>query len=163
VALAPALVRIDLARAARPAGWGHERSGLVIRRGGALSARFVVPHAGRWQVWLEGQFMPSLELAIDGMRAASIEGQLGGNSLVPDTAAPVTLGLAAGTHRLTLRRGGFTLAPGNGGAAVLDGILIAAAGTPARQTRTIGSAASARALCREPLAWVESLPRAPRL
>ena len=162
VALSPALVRVDLARVAHPARWGHERSGLVIERGGALSAPFVLPHAGGWEVWLEGQFMPSIELAVDGARVGSIGGQLAGNSLVPDTAAPLALHLAAGAHRLTLRRGGFTLAPGNGGAAVLDGIVLAAAGTRARRTRMIDSPAAARAMCGEPLAWVESLPLAPR-
>jgi hypothetical protein len=157
-ALPPELLSVDLGRAAYPAHWAHERSRLVIGRGGHLSASFTVPRAGVWKLWLQGQFMPPISLAIDKKSVGKIAGQLGGNSLVPDTSAALSLSLDAGTHRLTLARGGFTLAPGNGGAAVLDRIFLTPAGTPARTIRTVTSAAAARSLCRSPLQWVELLP-----
>ena len=47
-----------------------------------------------------------------------------GNSLVQGSAPPVSVSLGAGEHTLTLARGGFTLAPGNGGAAVVSAIFL---------------------------------------
>ena len=68
-----------------------------------------MPHAGVWDVWLEGQIMPTITLSVDGHRLTSIGAQLGGNSVVLNTMAPVPVSLSAGRHRLSLSRGGFTL------------------------------------------------------
>ena len=91
---------------------------------GRLSAEFAVPAAGVWDVWLEGQIMPAVKVALDGHPVASIGSQLGGNSLVPNTLTPLAVSLSAGRHRLSVTRGGFTLAPGDGGAVVLFGIFL---------------------------------------
>ncbi|HEX8714853.1 MAG TPA: hypothetical protein VF706_04715, partial [Solirubrobacteraceae bacterium] len=92
---------------------------------GELSARFALARGGAWTLWLQGQFMPRVTVAVDGRRVATIAGQLAGNSLVPDTASPpIALRLAAGDHVLTVARGGFSLAPGNGGSAVLAGAFL---------------------------------------
>jgi hypothetical protein len=72
--------------------------------------------------------MPRVGVAVDGRQLASIAGQLAGNSLVPDTATPIRVRLAAGAHVLTVTRAGFSLAPGNGSAAVLASAFL----TPAR-------------------------------
>lgn len=153
--LAPELVRIRLRPGAHPRGWGRERRGFAMRRAGLLSRRFVLPHAGVWRLWLQGQFMPRVDVDVDGHRLASIEGQLAGNSLVPDTARPVTVRLSAGRHRLTIARAGFSLAPGNGGSAVLDSIFLTPAGAPARTLRTLTSSTGARSLCAERYQSVE--------
>jgi len=132
----PRIVRVRLGRAAHPGGWGREGAGWAMQHPGTLRARFVLPRAGRWQLWLRGQFMPAIEVALDGRRLARIEGELSGNSLVPDPVSPATPALAAGPHRLAVTRLGFSLAPGNGGAAVLESAYLV---VPLARTRAPGA------------------------
>ena len=56
---------------------------------GRLSARVHIPPRGAWDVWVQGQLMPSVKLNLDGRPLASIAGQLSGNSLVPNTVPPI--------------------------------------------------------------------------
>ncbi len=154
-ALAPGLVRVRLAHVSRPRGWGRERKGFAMRRAGRVSLRFTLPHAGMWDIWLQGQFMPRIGVGVDGRALAALQGQLAGNSLVPDTATPIRVRLAAGGHRLTVTRAGFSLAPGNGGAAVLAGVLLTPAGMPARALRALPGAGGSRALCARAYQWIE--------
>jgi hypothetical protein len=154
-ALAPQLVHVSLHSASRPAGWGHQRNGFAMRRAGTLSARFQLPRGGGWELWLQGQFMPEVRVSVDGHPRATIAGQLAGNSLVPDTATPIRVRLSAGAHSVSVTRAGFSLAPGSGGSAVLDGIFLTRAGTPARTLRTLPPAGDARSLCAHRYAWIE--------
>jgi hypothetical protein len=156
---APVLARVSLAAAAHPPGWGNQRGGLVMSRPGTLRAAFSVPRAGVWQLWLQGQLMPPIALSIDGRRVGSVSGQLDGNSLVPDTISARSLPLAAGRHRIALTRGGFTLAPGNAGSAVLDAIFLTPGDEPARTLHQV-PAARWRALCGGQYAWIEALSAA---
>jgi hypothetical protein len=151
----PTLVRIPLAGAAYPKGWGHERQGLVMRRAGRLSATFSLPFGGTWNVWLQGQIMPTVRVGVDGRSLGSIGGQLGGNSLVADTMTPLPVSLAAGPHRLSVARGGLSLAPGDGGSAVLDAIFLAPAAVPARQLLRVAPGGAWRSLCGHADAWIE--------
>jgi hypothetical protein len=153
LAEAPPLVRVRLGRARHPRDWGHERSGLVMNHPGTLAASLRIPRAGRWQVWLRGQLMASVRLAVDGRTLATVGGQLSGNSLVPDAVPPIAVDLSAGVHRLTLSRGAPTLAPGDGGAAVIDQILLAPAG--AQQALRVRPSGRWRSLCGRRYAWVE--------
>lgn len=123
---------------------------------GTLSAGFVVHAAGRWLVWLQGQIMPAVTVRVDGRRLGSVAGALGGNSLVPDTAPPLSVRLSAGAHRIALSREGFSLAPGNGGSAVLDAVFLTPAAVPARETLSV-PARDWRALCSGEYVWVELL------
>jgi hypothetical protein len=154
-ALGPQLAGVDLAAARRPSGWARSRGGLVMSRPGTLTSRFTLPRSGTWQLWLQGQFMPPLALAVDGRRVAPVAGELGGNSLVPDTAAPLPLRLAAGKHRLTVTRGSYSLAPGSAGSAVLARAFLTPAGAPTRRLLTAGPGGVASSLCRLPLRWAE--------
>ena len=82
-ASSPQIVRISLHRASHPAGWDRVREGLLMNTPGRLSAEFAVPHAGVWDVWLQGQIMPTVtRRAWTDIRSASIGAQLGGNSVV---------------------------------------------------------------------------------
>jgi len=168
-AQAPALVRISLAHAAHPRRWGHalrgtlheggqagEREGLVMSTPGGLYAGFALPTSGRWDVWIQGQIMPAVKLGVDGHQIASIAGQLDGNSLVPNTVPPVAVRLAAGVHRISVTRsGGFSLAPGDGGAAVLDAIFLAPAGTDPRGPLREVAPADWPSLCGRSYQWIE--------
>jgi len=151
----PQLVRISLARSSRPRRWGHEREGLVMSTPGRLSASFTLPAPGAWDVWVQGQIMPSVQLSLDGRRIETIAGQLDGNSLVPDTVPPVTVRLGAGEHRVSVTRPGFTLAPGDGGAAVLDAIFLTPAVAAARGTLRAAAPTDWRTLCGRSYQWVE--------
>jgi hypothetical protein len=158
-ALAPQLVRVSLRVTRLPTGWGRQRGGFAMRKPGAVSLAFRVPRAGSWQLWLQGQFMPPIRVGIDGRVLAMLEGQLAGNSLVPDTARPIAVQLSAGEHTLTVERAGFSLAPGNGGAAVLAAAFLAPAHAPARVLRTLPGRASRSALCARGDRWIELVRR----
>jgi hypothetical protein len=157
VAPAPTIVSIALARSPHPARWGHQRGGLVMSSAGSLRARFGLPAAGVWQVWVKGQIMPAVALSIDGRALASIAGQLSGNSLVPDVVPPLTVRLGAGMHSLTVTRPGATLAPGDGGSAVLDGVVLTPGATDPAAVREVAMS-SWRSLCGGRYDWVELVP-----
>jgi hypothetical protein len=152
---APQLIGVPLAAAEHPAGWGHERKGLVMSTRGQLKASFRLPASGRWDVWVQGQIMPAVTLSVDGRRIASIAGQLDGNSLVPNTVPPIEVDLAAGFHSLTITRPGFSLSPGDGGEAVLDAIFLTPADTDPRGPLRIAAPANWQSLCGRAYQWVE--------
>jgi hypothetical protein len=154
-AVAPPVVRVPIARAKPPHGWGRARQGFAMHRAGTLTAHFQTPSGGDYELWLQGQFMPRVGVSVDRREIGAIAGQLAGNSLVPDTATPIAVRLAAGSHVLSVTRAGFSAAPGNGGSAVLDGAFLTPAGTPARRLRSLPRGGDARALCSRPYNWVE--------
>jgi len=155
----PGLVRIALHRASHPAHWSHVREGLLLSTPGTLSASFEVPRAGVWDVWLEGQIMPTVTVSVDGHRLASITAQLGGNSVVLNAMAPVPVSLSAGRHRLSLARGGFTLGPGEGGYAYLYGLFLTPTSAAAQQSLRRASPDGWRALCGRSYEWIEVVPK----
>jgi hypothetical protein len=151
----PELIRISLAGASYPSNWGHEREGLVMSHPGRLEATFTTPRDGLWDVWLQGQIMPAVSVLVDGRKLASISGQLDGNSLVADTITPIPVRLPAGRHRISIARGGFRLAPGDGGAAVLDAVFLTSAGVRAREEVRAAPDGSGSSLCGRPYYWLE--------
>ncbi len=152
------IVHIRLHRASHPARWGRVREGLMLSTAGRLTAAFTLPRAGVWDVWLEGQIMPTVMLSVDGRPLASIGAQLGGNSVVLNAMTPVPVFLSAGRHRLALARGGLTLGPGEGGAAYLYGLFLAPAGSGAGQPLLTVPPGRWRALCGRSNEWVEVVP-----
>jgi hypothetical protein len=157
-AVAPVLVTVSLARSSHPAGWGHERQGLVMSTPGRLSAAFELPAGGVWNLWIQGQIMPTVTVGVDGRRVSSIGGELSGNSLVHDTLPPRPIRLSAGGHRVTIARGAATLAPGDGGSAVLDVVFLTAARADPQGTLRVVARSGWRALCGSRYTWVELTP-----
>ncbi len=157
-AQAPRNVSVSLKRASHPRGWGREREGLVMKRAGRLEASFHVPAAGMWEVWVKGRIMPTVRLSIDGRAVASLGGQLSGNSLVIASAPPVGVLLRAGAHRLVLERTTHALEPGDGGAAVLDAIVLTPASTPSSGVLRRARVRRWRRLCGRRYEWVELIP-----
>jgi hypothetical protein len=151
----PDLVRISVRRAHHPASWTRGLVGLVMKRPGRLWATFKVPHAGVWDLWLQGEIMRALRVSVDGQPLGSIGGQLGGNSLNPDTMAPLRAQLSAGRHLLSITRGGPSLAPGDGGSAVLARIFLTPAGAAGQETLRVEPAAHWRSLCGHAYDWIE--------
>ena len=158
VAGSPQIVQVSLPRSSHPAAWGRVREGLSVSTAGRLSAVFEVPRAGVWDVWLQGQIMPALNVSIDEHPLGSIGAQLGGNSVVLNTMTPLPVALSAGRHRLSLARSGFTLAPGEGGSAYLYGLFLTPASAPASQPLRVVSPVRWHALCGRSYHWVEVVP-----
>ena len=154
----PETVWIDVAHASHPA-WAESRLGLLMTPHGRLSATFTVPHAGVWDLWLQGEIMPLVAVSVDGHSLASISGQLTGVASDPDTMAPLRVRLAAGEHRLTIVRGASSFfAPGAGGSAILDSIFLTPVGSGSQATLQVTPAAQWRSLCGARLEWIEVVP-----
>jgi hypothetical protein len=152
----PEIVGIDVARASHPA-WRKSRLGLLMQGPGRLEARFVVPRAGVWDLWLQGEIMPAVAVSVDGRQLSSISGQLTGVATDPDTMAPLHVQLSAGSHQVTItRESGNPLAPGAGGSAILDSIFLTPAGTGSQARLHVTPAARWRSLCGGSLEWVEA-------
>jgi len=159
VAASPAeVVRINLAAAHLPAGWKPEATWYLMSTAGQLETTFRIPRVGVWNVWLQGEIMPSVQVRVDGRPAGSIGDQVAGDLVVPDTMTPLPILLSAGRHRLTVTRTGFNLAPGNGGSAVLSAIFLTPAGAGERQQLLTTTAAQWHHLCGHRYLWVEAVP-----
>jgi hypothetical protein len=155
----PEIVGIDVARASHPA-WAYTRLGLLMTRPGRLTSTFVLGHAGRWDLWLQGEIMPPIGVQVDGRQLASISGQLTGVATDPDTMAPLRVSLAAGPHRLTIARGHSNpLAPGSGGSAILDSIFLTPLGSNSQPKLHITPTAQWHSLCGARLEWIEVVGR----
>jgi hypothetical protein len=150
----PMIVRVGLGRSAHPRSWGHERRALVMERPGTLHARFTLSSAGVWDVWIQGDIMPSVRLSVDGRELATISGELSGNSLVSDTIPAIPARLAAGAHSLSLTRTRAGFGPGETGSAVLDSIFLTPAAASAPTLESV-PAAQWRLLCGHRYQWIE--------
>ncbi len=160
VAMTPELVPVLLRRTAHPPGWHRVRTGIVMHGSGILRASFTLPHAGTWELWLQGDVMRAVDVAIDGRELGSVGGQLDGNSLVTNPLTPMRATLTAGRHMLTIVRPGANLAPGDGGAATLAAIFLTPAGPAGEPMLRSTPILHWRALCGRPLQWVEVAPAA---
>jgi hypothetical protein len=160
-ALSPQLVAVPIPRLRffRPPGWDRARSGILMHRPGTLRIAFRLPHGGAWLLWLKGEVMRPLGVAVDGHPLGSLGDQLGGNSLVPNTLSPLPAQLSVGPHVLTIARPGAGLAPGDGGAALLTSIFLTPSGPRGEPALRAVSPAHLRQLCSRPLQWVELVPR----
>jgi hypothetical protein len=154
-ARAPELVEIPVTSAHRPAGWTRTRVGLVMKGPGQLRVPFTVPHGGVWDMWLRGEIMRAVHMGVDGHPIGSVAAQLGGNSLNPNTMAPLGVRLSAGRHLLSIARGGASFAPGDGGFAFLDRILLTPPAADTEETLATVPAASWRSLCGQRFDWIE--------
>ncbi|HEX4563690.1 MAG TPA: hypothetical protein VH115_04475, partial [Solirubrobacteraceae bacterium] len=155
----PEAVSISVRDLPLHARWGRTAYGVLMTRAGSLSVPFSVPSAGEWDVYLAGEFSPAFDVRVDGRRLATVEGELGGNSLVPNLTAPARVSLAAGRHEVVITRRSDAVAPGDGGAAVLDRVYVARASAPARTRVRLDARASTGGLCAGGYTWVEALPR----
>jgi hypothetical protein len=109
-------------------------------------------------VWLQGQFMPPVELGVDGRPRATVAGQLSGNSLVPGAVPPISVRLSAGPHTLSLTRAGAGAGPGEEGAAVLDAIFLTPAGEDPQGPLRAAAPSRWRTLCGRRYQWAELVP-----
>jgi len=156
-ASSPGLVQISLTHARHPE-WTYRWPGLAMRERGTLWASFRVPHAGVWEVWLRGEIMPTVHVGVDGRPLATVGAELSGSSYNVDTAPPLRVRLAAGRHVLTVARGGSTLAPGDGGVALLQSAFVTPVQTGEAEALRQVPTARWRSLCGQRLDWIEVVP-----
>ncbi|HEX4562941.1 MAG TPA: hypothetical protein VH115_00695, partial [Solirubrobacteraceae bacterium] len=154
----PQLVRVSFAGVVLPRGWGHAGQGVSMRGAGRVTLPFTLPSGGRWELWLQGQIMPLVDVAIDGRRLASVAAELGGNSVVPNTLRPLAVTLRAGHHVLAVTRGHFSLAPGNGGFANVYDAFLTPAGAAVQTPLESASPDRWRSLCAHAREWAEAVP-----
>jgi hypothetical protein len=148
------LITVDPARAARPLAWGTLAQGVALGSPGVLTSGFRLPITGRYKIWLEGDFGRALTISIDGRRAGSVGYQSGNEGNV---ARPLTVSLAAGRHRLKIKRGGGGVRPGNGTPSRIVAVFFEPdAGTPAVKTLP---ASDWHRLCGRSVDWVEAIRR----
>jgi hypothetical protein len=151
----PQIIPIDVTSASHPV-WTNTRLGLLMTRPGRLEAAFVTPHAGPWDLWLQGEIMPAIGVSVDSHQLASISGQISGVASDPNTTAPLRVRLAAGRHRLTITRGAINpLSPGSGGSAILDSAFLTPVGSGAQATLRVFPAARWHSLCGGRFEWIE--------
>ena len=94
-------------------GWVAQPDGSSLRTTGPGKVRgtVTIKRPGRYEVWQMGSFERPVEVIVDGRTIATLSGL----SDYPAEAAPVTtVALEPGRHTVELRRGGGSLAPGNG-------------------------------------------------
>jgi hypothetical protein len=153
------VVRIDLARAHRPATWRRVDIWYVMPGPGRLQAAFRIQRPGVWNVWLQGEIMRAVTVRVDGRRVGSIGGQVAGDVVVPNTMTPLPVRLAAGRHDLSISRGGTSLAPGDGGSGILTSVFLAPAGAGEQQRLHVAPADLWRSLCGQHYVWIEAVQR----
>jgi hypothetical protein len=148
-AVRPVPTMIDPAKLPGPRDWTLEPDGLLAPdTPGSVSAERRMP-AGRYDAWIRGSSGRPLDAIVDGRLVGAPKGVNGPGQWL--YAGRVTL--AAGVHRLELRRPAGTLAPGSGyngefGPLVLDPV------QPERLERVAPKQAAAQ-LCGRPLDWIE--------
>jgi hypothetical protein len=159
VAASPAkVVEVDLAAARRSANWKRAGFWYTMAPNGELRASFAIPMPGVWNLWLQGEFMPTVELRVDGQLLGAIGAQLSGDVVVPDTTAPLAVHLTAGRHSLSISRGGPTLGPGDGGSAILIAAFLSPAGSGEQERLHVTPASGWRSLCGHRYVWIEAVP-----
>ena len=150
----PAIVSVDIAGGEHPT-WTYTHPGLEMNGAGRLGTTFELPRGGVWELWLRGEIMPTVDVSVDGRALGSIGGQLAGNPHNPDTLTPLRVTLNAGLHRLTIARGAWNLAPGDGGWAILHEAFLTPADAPDVDTLTVTPPARWPALCGGQFDWIE--------
>jgi hypothetical protein len=135
-----------------PAGWGRlEGGGVGLGSPGRVDQRFEVPRAGRYRVWLRGDFGRRVTISVDGREVGSAAAQSGNAG---NYARPFDVTLDAGRHVLTIDRPGGGLAPGDGSPSRLLAVVFEPlpSGPPAAREL---APSDWRELCGRRVDWVE--------
>lgn len=157
--LRPQIEQLRLRDAQLPRSWRIEGPELLMNAPGHLSLRFRVRRRGRYDLWLRGEAMPTLHLAIDGHRIGAVADALSGNGSSPDTMVPIAVRLSAGAHVLRIARTGFELlSPGNGGVAYLESVFLTPKGRGSAQRLLTVAPSQWHRLCGRHLDWIEAVP-----
>ncbi len=140
-----------------PAGWSPG-GGLVFPRGaGTVALTVQVPGAGRYAVWVGGDFARGVDVSIDHRDVGTVRYELG---FAGQQAQAGQITLTAGAHHLWLRYPGGDLRPGSGleglalGPVSLVPVVPSTAPSPVTPAQVPG-------VCSKPLDWLEVVRREP--
>ena len=153
----PDVVAVDatrLQRLARPAGWPDSPDGIVLCTPGTMDVRVDVPESGRYRVWLRGDFGRAVAVAVNGQPLGEVSYESGNEG---NYALPLSVDLEQGRHRLTISRGGGSLAPGDGTPSKLVGVVFEPAEPPPRRPRCKRARLSLARAMQPRVDWVEAV------
>jgi hypothetical protein len=120
---------------------------------GTASARVTLPEAGRYTVWLAGDWFGNSSVKVDGREVGSKRAELNWPGLYTDLGSVV---LSAGTHTVDLTYDTGGLHPGSGGPPFSFGPLTLSREDARDPVQTL-SPSGARALCGRRLDWIEAV------
>ena len=146
----PVLRVVDPVKAEGAAGWAETTGGVGLYTPGELEARVRVPEAGRYHVWLRGEFGRELRVYVNGRRVGSVAYETGNDG---NYGAPIEATFEPGRNTLVLRRGGGSLRPGDNMPGALRAIVLEPVGVDT-DVRT-APLSDWRALCDRTVDWVE--------
>jgi hypothetical protein len=155
----PEVIQIGFGALHHTVGWYRHGIELVMDKAGRLWSTFKVPRAGVYELWLQGEAMPTLRVQIDGHHVGSVGGEVSGNGDSPDSMLPIRMRLSAGRHTLSISRSGFSLAPGSGSEAYLQTIVFTPSSGAGLQHLSVLPAGRWHSLCGAHLDWIEIVPR----
>jgi hypothetical protein len=120
---------------------------------GKAYGRIVVPRAGAYELWVQGNLSRAVRVTLDGHRVGTAQGS---NAPGGWLSAGRTR-ISAGRHRLGVYRPGGGLGPGDGSLnAVMGAVAVsAAAGPGSRPALTAVPATHWRSLCGRQASWIE--------
>ena len=122
---------------------------------GRLETAFRVPHAGAWDVWLQGEIMRAVAVRVDDRLLGSIGGQVGGDLFVPNTMSPLLAHLSAGRHLLSITVGARASPRATAGRRSSQSLFLAPAGPGEQAQIHLIAPARWRSLCGHPYVWIE--------
>jgi hypothetical protein len=163
----PSLLPVSALAGPVPAGWfkysAYPQS-LVASGAGRIERRVNTYQGGNYRVWLTGSFARAVEVEVDGQSVGSVSHESGN----PGQYFPLArLRLGTGMHRITVRRGGADLRPGDGGGvksslAYVGPVVLSPEANESPRVET-ASPSEADRLCGQRLDWLEIVERsAPR-
>jgi hypothetical protein len=138
--------------------WKYRSFGLELAGPGAARMTLTVPRAGTWHLWVQGQLMPAVTIAVDERSAGIISGQVEGGSLSAQAIAPLSVELSAGRHTISIVRGATGLGPGEGGWADVRAVFLTPAAASGRPEIVRAPLSRWHSLCGAPVQWAEALP-----
>lgn len=148
----PRLPVVDPLEAQRSEGWAETTGGVGLYTPGELTATVRVARAGRYRIWLKGEFGREIRVDMNGRRVGALSYESGNDG---NYGTPITAALRSGRNRLKIERGGGSLRPGDNTPGALRAIVFEplGAGTDVRMAER----ADWRMLCTRTVDWVEVL------
>ena len=155
----PSLSPVSALAGPAPAGWvkysAYPQS-LVMSGPGRIERRVKVYQGGDYRVWLTGSFARAVHVEVDGRSVGSVSYEPGN----PGQYFPLArLRLGTGTHRITVRRSGGDLRPGDGGGAkssltYVGPVVLSPEANESPRVETASPREASR-LCGQRLDWLE--------
>jgi hypothetical protein len=150
----PKLPTVNPVKARYSPSWADVGNGLGLYTPGQLRANVRVAEAGRYRVWLRGEFGRELRVYVNGRRVGAVSYDSGNDG---NYAQPFEATLVAGRNRLRIVRGGGSLRPGDNTPEILRAVVF----EPVGATAEVRSAPTSdwRSLCERNVDWIELVRR----